>query len=71
MKEVGRFLEEDLTVEFGLPANICTRFGRIMDGWDRRRQERVGQAGKKTREGINGGWNEIAMRGEFGAWLLD
>ena len=71
MKKVGRFLEEDLTVEFGLPTNICTGFGRIKDGWDRWRQERVGQTGKKTREGISGGWNEIAMRGEFGAWLLD
>ena len=29
MKEGGRFLEEYLIVEFGLPANLCTGFAGL------------------------------------------
>ena len=42
-----------------------------MDEGDWRRQGRVGKTSKKIREGLSEGWKEIAMRGEFGAWLLD
>ena len=34
------------------------------DSWCKGGLERPG---KKAREGLSGGWNKIAMRGEFGA----